>query len=87
MRPGTTKIHLFSTTTPIQPGILTMVDLGDTSSTFSPFVLAQPVQPGEDKLHLPSVKNTQDVKVVDLRSLGFQKGELFLYLGNVERRL
>jgi len=55
-----------------------MVDLGDTSSKFTPFMLAPPEQPGEDKLHIPPAKNSQDAKVVDLRSLGFtKKGEIF----------
>ena len=56
-----------------------MVDLGDTSSTFAPFMLAQPELPGNIKLRIPPVKNTQpeDAKVVDLRSLGFKKGEPF----------
>ena len=71
--PGTAKIRLFSTTTPIQPGVLTTVDLGDTSGTFTPFILAQPEQLTKDKLHM--VKNSQDTKVIDLWSLGAKKGE------------
>ena len=85
MQPGPTKIRLFSTITPIQPGVLTMVDLGDTSSTFAPFVPAQPAQldDSEYKHHIPSAKNTQDAtgKVVDLRSLGLTKGEPFSIFG------
>ena len=51
-----------------------MVDLGDTSTAFAPFM-----KPGEDKSHIPPAtgKDSQDVKVVDLQSLGFKKGELF----------
>lgn len=51
-----------------------MVDLGDTSSTFAPFM-----KPGEDKLHIPLAtgKDSKDVRVLDLRSLRFKKGELF----------
>ena len=77
MRPGPAKIRVFSTITPIQPGVLTMVDLGDTSSAFAPFALAQPEQLGEYKLHIPPAKNTQDANLVDLRSLGLKKGEPF----------
>jgi len=55
-----------------------MVDLGDTSGKFTPFMLAPPEQPGKDKLHIPLAKNSQDAKVVDLQSLGFtKKGEIF----------
>jgi hypothetical protein len=52
-----------------------VVDLGDTSGTFAPFVLAQSEQLGKDELHTPSAKNSQDAKVVDLWSLGFKKDE------------
>lgn len=52
-----------------------MVDLGDTSGTFAPFVLAQSEQLGKDELHTPPAKNSQDAMVVDLQSLGFKKGE------------
>jgi hypothetical protein len=59
-----------------------MVDLGDTGGAFAPLMPAQPVQSDEDKHHIPPAINSQDV--VDLRSLGFKKGKLFPYLGNVD---
>ena len=76
MQPRHNKIHLFSTITPIQPGVLTIVDLGDTSGAFSPLILAE--QPGKDSLNLPipPAKDSEDTNVVDLRSLGFKKGKL-----------
>ena len=83
MRPVPTNIHLFSTTTPIQPGVLTMVDLGDTSGAFTPLMPVQPVD--EDNHHILPAINSQDV--VDLRSLGFKKGELIPYSGNVNVRV
>jgi hypothetical protein len=60
-----------------------MVDLGDTSSTITP--LAQP-EPGKDKrIHTPPAENSQDAKVIDLRSLGSsKKGEPFIYFGNAD---
>lgn len=82
------KIHLFSTATPIQPGVLTIVDLGDTSGAFSPFTLA-PVTvagwPDEDKVR--PAKCGPVAPVVDLQSLQSKKGEFYTrYSGNIDCR-
>ena len=65
------KPRTFSNITPIQPGMVTMVDLGDTSRTLGPFVV--PTQPllqlGEDQSRLRFPHNSVPVPMIDLKKL------------------
>src|SRR6266702_1200518 len=69
------KIHLFSMTTPIRPGVTTYVDLGDTKHSQPSFTPEQAEQ--QDKLPKPAATNSQRTPIVDLRSLTVKRGESF----------
>lgn len=64
------KLRTFSNVTPIQPGMITVVDLGDTSRTLGPFVVSpQPQQLGEDRSCLQFTPiNSVPAPIVDLRN-------------------
>lgn len=72
------KIHLVSMTTPIRLGVVTTVDLGDTSLSQSqvPIAHAQLEQLVEDIFPMPPAGHSQHVPMVDLRSLRFKQGKL-----------
>ena len=68
MHPPSQKPHTFSNVTPIQPGMITMVDLGDTSHTLGLFV-PQQQQLSIDQPHLLFTHNPVPVPTIDLRKI------------------
>jgi hypothetical protein len=66
------KIHLFSMTTPIRPGVVTYIDLGDTKHSFPP---AQVERPVDVNVPMP-LADSRGTPMVDLRSLmAIKRGE------------
>ncbi|KAN0133836.1 hypothetical protein V8E53_008331 [Lactarius tabidus] len=62
------KIHIFSIITPIQPDIVTYVDLGDTGHP-QPQFPSPAEQPGGVDVPMPPARDSQGTPLVDLRSL------------------
>ncbi|KAI9456350.1 hypothetical protein BJY52DRAFT_560465 [Lactarius psammicola] len=71
------KLRTFSNVTPIQPGMITMVDLGDTSRTLGPFVVStHPHQHlDEDQARLLFTPNSMPAPMIDLRKITQLHGE------------
>lgn len=60
------KLHTSSNVTPIRPGMITVVDLGDTSHSLGPFVMSTSEDPHVDQSPLLFTHTESPAPVVDL---------------------
>ena len=67
------KLRTFSNVTPVLPGKVTMVDLGDTSHTLGPFVVSTQPQQQHVEASVEDESGTQrhsaHAPIVDLRNI------------------